>query len=123
MQTWFTVGLALSLAACTLIEDDMDGGYPPVDPELSSNPAPVGTNFHAVRDVFVSLDLASHDAPGSRVYLKIRDPRVGQLYLGRVDAQPRADVALSVLRITNEIEYELYDETGWRNVGTILLDE
>ena len=93
---------------------------PPVEPELSQTKAPESTNFRSVREVSFELEVTLRDA--ARVYLKITEPKVGQLFLGRVEPGSLVTLALSVPRTSSEIVYEIYDETGWREEGLIVIE-
>jgi hypothetical protein len=100
---------------------DDGASAPDVPPELSETAAPGNTDFRSVRDVLIEIEMSAYSPRGTRVYLKISDPRVGQLFLGRVDSESTIKVDLSVLRASDEIVYELYDETGWQIDGSIAL--
>lgn len=116
------VFVASGSAACSLLEQaGWDSDEPPPALELSSTEAPPNTNFSSVRALSLEFDLLTYEIRGSRVYLKISDPRVGQLFLGRVSAKSRATIELSVLRATQELDYELYDESGWNVQGRIAI--
>jgi hypothetical protein len=112
--------MILAFGACSMLDQGGADERPFVEPELSQTKAPENTDFRSVREVSVELDVTQRDA--ARVYLKITEPKVGQLFLGRVEPGSLVTLALSVPRTSSEIVYEFYDETGWREEGLIVLE-
>jgi hypothetical protein len=111
--------LALAVAGCEVIVDEAVEDSPP--PGLADLDAPADTDFSTVRQVAVEIDVPPL-RQGARSYLRIVEPRIGQLYLGLLKTQGRMRIELSVPRASEALEYEIYDSQGGSHAGVVSLD-